>query len=161
MIKLQAGDNAPDFALADWHGRTVRLADYARRRLILYFYPAALSPGCTVEAKDFNQALPQLIAAGCAVLGVSPDPVDQLRRFATANDLTFDLASDPDHATMIAYGAYGPRNLYGKTINTVLRSTIVLDVAGDGSASVVSAQYQVRASGHVARLQAQLSQLGS
>ncbi|MBO0607857.1 peroxiredoxin [Myceligenerans salitolerans] len=149
--RLEPGDKAPDFELATAGGGTVSLADLranASRGVVVYFYPAASTPGCTKEACDFRDSLAALQGAGYAVVGVSPDKVAKLEKFADAESLTFPLASDPEHATLEAYGAWGEKQNYGRTYVGVIRSTVV--VAPDGSVSL--AQYNVRATGHVARL---------
>jgi len=151
-IQLKAGDPAPDFALPDASGNTVSLADYRGRRVIVYFYPAAMTPGCTTEACDFRDNLAELDGAGVAVLGISPDTVAKLARFRDAQHLTFPLLSDVDKATLLAYGAYGEKKLYGKTVVGVIRSTFV--VGPDGV--LEEAQYNVKATGHVAKLRREL-----
>ncbi|MBE1877356.1 peroxiredoxin [Myceligenerans pegani] len=149
--RLEPGDKAPDFTLPAAGGGTISLADLrkiAGRGVVVYFYPAASTPGCTKEACDFRDSLAALQGAGYAVVGISPDPVAKLEKFADAESLTFPLASDEDHATLEAYGAWGEKQNYGRTYVGVIRSTVV--VAPDGTVSL--AQYNVRATGHVARL---------
>jgi peroxiredoxin Q/BCP len=154
VTRLAAGDTAPDFALpatgtADGTFSLAKaLTEPGRKGVVVYFYPAAMTPGCTTEACDFRDSLASLQGAGYAVVGVSPDPVDKLEKFAERDALTFPLASDADHAVLDAYGAWGVRKLYGKDVTGVIRSTVV--VAPDGSVAV--AQYNVKATGHVARL---------
>jgi peroxiredoxin Q/BCP len=150
--RLAVGDAAPDFTLPTADGGSVTLSDLRGRRVIVYFYPAASTPGCTKEACDFRDSLASLQSAGYAVVGISPDPVDALVRFAQAESLTFPLASDVDRTTLEAWGAWGEKTLYGKTVTGVVRSTVVLDEAG----VVTLAQYNVRATGHVARLRREL-----
>ena len=142
------GDQAPDFTLIDDGGRSVSLADYRGRRVVIYFYPAASTPGCTTEACDFRDRLSDLDEAGVAVLGVSPDDVAALARFRDAQTLTFPLLSDPQKSVLTAYGAYGEKQLYGRTVTGVIRSTVVVDAGG----VVELAQYNVKAAGHVAKL---------
>jgi peroxiredoxin Q/BCP len=151
-VRLQPGDQAPDFTLTDDTGATVRLADLLGRRLVLYVYPAAMTAGCTTQACDFRDSLQALDAAGLSVVGVSPDPPAKLAKFRARDHLTFPLLSDPDHAMLEAYGAYGEKTLYGKQVQGVIRSTFVL--APDGT--VEQAQYNVRATGHVAKLRREL-----
>ncbi|GAA1853907.1 peroxiredoxin [Myceligenerans crystallogenes] len=149
--RLEIGDKAPDFALPAAGGGSVSLAELregAEKGVIVYFYPAASTPGCTKEACDFRDSLASLQAAGYAVVGVSPDPVAKLDRFAGEESLTFPLAADEDHATLEAYGAWGEKQNYGRTYTGVIRSTVV--VAPDGTVS--QALYNVRATGHVARV---------
>jgi peroxiredoxin Q/BCP len=145
---LQPGDAAPDFTLRDQDDHPVALHDFRGRRVILYFYPAAMTPGCTTQACDFRDSLASLQGAGYTVLGVSRDEPAKLREFRDRDGLAFPLLSDPDHAVHEAYGAWGEKQNYGKTITGVLRSTFVLDEDG----TVVQAMYNVKATGHVARL---------
>ncbi|MEE6272830.1 thioredoxin-dependent thiol peroxidase [Georgenia wangjunii] len=154
MARLSVGDTAPDFVLPTVDG-SVSLADLraeAERGVIVYFYPAAATPGCTTQACDFRDSLAALQARGYAVVGVSPDPVDKLARFAEAESLPFPLASDTDHTVLEAWGAWGEKKNYGRTYTGVLRSTVVVDPAG----AVTLAQYNVKATGHVARLRREL-----
>ena len=151
-VRLQPGDTAPDFALADDTGATVRLSDYRGRRVVLYVYPAAMTPGCTTQACDFRDSLDALHAAGIDVLGLSPDKPDKLAKFRERDHLTFPLLSDPDKVTLEAYGAWGEKQLYGKTVTGVIRSTFV--VGADGKLEL--AQYNVKATGHVAKLRRDL-----
>ncbi|WP_125774032.1 thioredoxin-dependent thiol peroxidase [Antribacter gilvus] len=153
--QLNTGDKAPGFTLPTADGSTVSLADLrgsAAKGVIVYFYPAASTPGCTKEACDFRDSLASLQGAGYAVVGVSPDPVAKLAKFATEESLTFPLAADEDHAVLEAYGAWGEKQNYGRTYTGVIRSTVV--VAPDGT--VALAQYNVKATGHVARLRTAL-----
>jgi thioredoxin-dependent peroxiredoxin len=151
-VQLEPGDQAPDFTLADDTGRKVQLSDLRGRRVVLYAYPAAMTAGCTTQACDFRDSLDALHAAGIDVLGLSPDKPDKLARFRERDHLTFPLLSDPDRQVLIAYGAYGEKKLYGKTVEGVIRSTFV--IAPDGT--IEQAQYNVRATGHVAKLRRDL-----
>jgi peroxiredoxin Q/BCP len=130
----------------------VSLSSLRGRKLVLYFYPAAMTPGCTKEAVDFQDNSAPLAAAGYQVVGISPDAPEKLAKFRDKEHLTFPLLSDADKATMLAYGAYGEKKLYGKTVTGVIRSTFIIDENG----TIVSAQYNVRASGHVAKLRKEL-----
>lgn len=150
--RLAVGDVAPDFTLPTADGGTVTLSDLRGRSVVVYFYPAAGTPGCTTEACDFRDSLASLQGAGYAVVGVSPDDVPALARFAEAEHLTFPLASDADRSTLEAYGAWGEKSLYGKTVVGVIRSTVVVDPEG----TVALAQYNVKATGHVAKLRRDL-----
>lgn len=151
MSRLTVGDTAPDFTLNTADGGQVSLAELRTstgRGVVIYFYPAAGTPGCTRQACDFRDNLASLQAAGYAVVGISPDSVDKLTKFQEAEALTFPLASDPEKEVLAAYGAWGEKKNYGRTYIGVIRSTII--VAPDGSVSL--AQYNVRATGHVAKL---------
>ena len=150
--RLEPGDVAPEFTLADDAGGTVSLASLRGQRVIVYFYPAAMTPGCTKQACDFRDSLESLSKAGFAVVGISPDKPEKLAKFRAKEGLTFPLLSDPDHAVEIAYGAYGEKTMYGKTTVGVIRSTFV--VGPDGK--IESAAYGVKATGHVARLRKEL-----
>jgi thioredoxin-dependent peroxiredoxin len=150
--RLAPGDTAPDFTLPDAQGDAVSLSSLRGKRVIIYFYPAAMTPGCTKEACDFRDSLSSLAAAGFAVLGISPDSPAKLAKFAERDGLTFPLLSDPDHKVLDAYGAYGEKMLYGKKSVGVIRSTFVVDQDG----KIEKAQYAVKATGHVARLRAEL-----
>ena len=154
--RLTTGTTAPAFTLPDQNGEDVSLSDFAGRTVILYFYPAAMTPGCTTQAVDFSEALPSFQDEGYTVLGCSPDPVEKLARFAAHSDISFTLLADPAKDVLNAYGAYGPRKLYGKEIEGVLRSTFVIDVDADGKGVVRVAQYNVKATGHVAKLRREL-----
>ncbi|MPV38752.1 thioredoxin-dependent thiol peroxidase [Georgenia subflava] len=156
MARLQESDTAPDFTLPTGDGGTVSLADLragSDKGVIVYFYPKAASPGCTTEACDFRDNLASLAAAGYTVVGVSADPVEDLRAFADDQRLTFPLASDRDHSVAEAYGVWGPRTLGDRTFDGVHRSTFV--IAPDGTVQV--ARYDVDAQGHVAELRAELA----
>ena len=150
--RLSPGDPAPAFTLPDADGRPVALADLAGRKVVLYFYPAAGTPGCTAQACDFRDELSEFEGAGFAVVGISPDPPAKLARFRDAEGLTFPLLSDPSREVLTAYGAYGEKQLYGKTVTGVIRTTVVVDEQG----TVQSASYGVRAKGHVAKLKRDL-----
>jgi peroxiredoxin Q/BCP len=150
--RLIAGAAAPDFTLQNAAGQDVSLRDFRGRNTVVYFYPAAATPGCTKQACDFRDSLAALQQAGYEVVGISPDPVAKLARFAAAEGLTFQLLSDEDHAVAGAYAAWGEKKNYGKTYQGLIRSTIVVDSEG----KVVLAQYNVRATGHVAKLRRDL-----
>lgn len=152
MTRLAAGDAAPPFTLPDADGTEVSLSDYAGRTVVVYFYPAAMTPGCTTEACDFRDSLESLAAHDVAVLGISPDKPEKLAKFAERDGLTFPLLSDPDHSALEAYGAWGEKTMYGKKTVGVIRSTFIIN--GDGT--VQEAMYNVRAKGHVARVRKQL-----
>ena len=151
-IQLKAGDPAPDFTLPDADGNPVSLKDFRGQRVIVYFYPAAMTPGCTTQACDFRDSLAALNGAGVAVIGISPDPVDKLAEFREKESLTFPLLSDTDKKVLDAYGAYGEKNIYGKVVVGVIRSTFVVDPDG----KLEQAQYNVKATGHVAKLRGEL-----
>jgi peroxiredoxin Q/BCP len=146
--RLSPGDPAPDFTLPDADGKDVSLASYRGRRVIVYFYPAASTPGCTKQACDFRDSLAQLNDAGIDVLGISPDKPAKLVKFRDAQGLTFPLLSDPDRAVLGAYAAYGEKTMYGKKTMGVIRSTFV--IAADGT--IEKALYNVKATGHVAKI---------
>jgi len=152
QTRLAPGDAAPDFDLTDDHGKQVHLADLRGRKVILYAYPAAMTPGCTKQACDFRDSLASLQAAGYEVVGISPDKPEKLAKFRERDGLTFPLVSDPDKSVLTAYGAFGEKTMYGKTVTGVIRSTFVLDEAG----KVEHAQYNVKATGHVAKLRRDL-----
>ncbi|AZZ42585.1 thioredoxin-dependent thiol peroxidase [Acidipropionibacterium jensenii] len=151
-IRLAPGSIAPDFTLPDASGHPVTLSKLTGQRVIVYFYPAAMTPGCTTQAVDFTTHHDAISAAGYTVLGISPDSVDRLRKFTEKESLTLTLLSDADTKVMRAYGTYGLKNVYGKEIEGVIRSTFVVDVQDDGRPIVSLAQYNVRAKGHVAKL---------
>ena len=150
--RLEPGADAPDFDLADDAGGRIRLADLRGQRVVLYAYPAAMTPGCTKQACDFRDSLDALAAAGITVVGISPDSPEKLARFRAAEGLTFPLASDPDKSVLTAYGAFGEKSLYGKTVVGVIRSTFVIDADG----KIERAMYNVKATGHVAKLRREL-----
>ena len=147
-MRLSPGDLAPDFELLDADEQPVSLMQLRGKRVVLYFYPAALTPGCTTQACDFRDSLEVLTGAGVAVIGVSPDPPAKLREFRDKHGLPFPLLADPDRKVLEAYGAWGEKSLYGKTVTGVIRSTIVIDERGE----VTQAFYNVKATGHVAKL---------
>ena len=152
-MRLEIGSTAPAFTLSGDDGIPVSLADFTGRRALLYFYPAALTPGCTKQACDFRDNLAAFDGADYAIIGISPDKQAKLGKFREAEGLPFTLLSDPDHGVMEAYGAWGQKQLYGKTVTGVIRSTIVVGPTG----LVEVAQYNVRATGHVAKLMRDLS----
>jgi peroxiredoxin Q/BCP len=152
MTKLQAGDPAPDFTLVDDSGEQVSLGKLRGHRVILYAYPAAMTPGCTTQACDFRDSLDSLAAAGYTVLGLSPDAPAKLAKFRERDSITFPLLSDPDKQVLEAYGAYGEKSLYGKTVVGVIRSTFVIGPDG----AIEKAMYNVKAKGHVAKLRGDL-----
>ena len=152
-VQLSPGDPAPPFTLPDATGKPVSLAEHRGSRVILYAYPAAATPGCTTQACDFRDNLGSLAAAGYVVLGISPDPVDKLAAFAESESLTFPLLSDADRSVLTAYGAFGDKQLYGKTVTGVIRSTFVIDAQG----CIERAMYNVKATGHVAKLRRELA----
>lgn len=148
MPRLEAGQPAPPFTLDDHTGTSVSLSDFLGRNLIIFFYPAAMTPGCTREACDFRDSLVRLQQAGYDVVGVSPDKPEKLARFVAKESLTYPLLSDTDRVVLEAYGAYGEKTLYGKKVTGVIRSTIVLGPDG----TVTLPRYSIRATGHVASL---------
>ena len=152
MTRLTAGDSAPSFSLPTADGSTVALSDFKGRTLVVYFYPAAMTPGCTTEACDFRDSLSSLAAHDVAVVGISPDKPEKLAKFAERDGLTFPLLSDPDHEVMEAYGAWGEKNMYGKKVTGVIRSTFIVD----GEGKISEAMYNVRAKGHVAKVRTTL-----
>jgi thioredoxin-dependent peroxiredoxin len=154
--RLEPGDAAPAFSLPDAEGNTVSLTDFAGGKVVVYFYPAAMTPGCTKQACDFEAGLSVFGKTGYAIVGISPDPPDKLARFADKDGLTFPLLSDAERTTLTAYGAYGEKTMYGKTVTGVIRSTFVIDVDKSGKGTVEVAQYNVKATGHVAKLRRDL-----
>ncbi|MGA5006900.1 thioredoxin-dependent thiol peroxidase [Streptomyces koyangensis] len=146
--RLKPGDTAPAFTLPDADGNEVSLASHQGRKVIVYFYPAALTPGCTKQACDFTDNLEALASAGYDVIGVSPDKPEKLAKFREKEDLKVTLVGDPSKETLAAYGAFGEKKLYGKTVTGVIRSTVV--VGQDGT--VEHAFYNVKATGHVAKI---------
>ena len=150
--RLSPGDQAPDFTLPTDDGGTVSLKDLRGRKVIVYFYPAAMTPGCTKQACDFTDSLSSLEAAGYAVIGLSPDKPEKLAKFRARDGLSITLASDADRSVMTAYGAFGEKKLYGKVVEGVIRSTFVVDEEG----RIELAQYNVKATGHVAKLRRDL-----
>ena len=156
MTQLQPGDPAPAFTLPDADAQPVRLADFAGGRVIVYFFPAAMTPGCSLEAVDFDAAMGVLAAAGYQVVGISPDSTDKLAKFRERDHLRFPLLADPDRDVLGAYGAFGSKMLYGKRVEGVIRSTFIVDVDDQGAGTISTAQYNVRATGHVAKLRREL-----
>ncbi|MCU1413060.1 MAG: peroxiredoxin, partial [Microbacteriaceae bacterium] len=151
-MKLEIGQKAPTFTLDDQDGKSVSLDDFKGKKVIVYFYPAASTPGCTTEACDFRDNINSLKSAGYQVLGISKDPIGPLKKFQEEQGLNFPLLSDEDLSVHNAYGAYGEKSMYGKTVTGTLRSTFVLDENED----VVLALYNVKATGHVASLRKKL-----
>jgi len=150
--RLAPGDTAPDFTLPDDTGTDITLSDLRGGKVIVYFYPAAMTPGCTTQACDFSDSLESLKADGYTVLGISPDTPAKLATFRDKEGLTVTLLSDADRAVMNGWGAFGEKKLYGKTVEGVIRSTVVVDEAG----TVSNAWYNVKATGHVAKLRRDL-----
>jgi peroxiredoxin Q/BCP len=152
MARLSPGDPAPAFTLSDVEGNSVSLSDFAGRKVVVYFYPAAMTPGCTTQACDFRDNLASLASAGYAVVGISPDKPEKLAKFRDRDALTFPLLSDAGRETLDAYGAFGEKTLYGKKMMGVIRSTFVVDKKG----KLALAQYNVKAKGHVEKLRRDL-----
>ena len=150
--RLAPGDPAPDFTLPTDTGDNLSLKDRRGRRVVLYAYPAAMTPGCTKQACDFRDSLDSLKAAGLTVIGISPDKPEKLAKFRDKESLTFPLVSDPDKSVLSSYGAFGEKTMYGKTVQGVIRSTFVVDEDG----RIELAQYNVKATGHVAKLRKDL-----
>jgi peroxiredoxin Q/BCP len=146
--RLSPGEKAPAFALPDSSGSTVKLSSFKGQKVVLYVYPAAMTPGCTKQACDFRDNLQRFADAGYAVIGLSPDTPEKLQKFVEAESLTFPLLSDVTKETLTAYGAFGEKQLYGKTVTGVIRSTFLLDEKG----KITTASYAVKATGHVAKL---------
>ncbi|HEV7974534.1 thioredoxin-dependent thiol peroxidase [Amycolatopsis sp.] len=146
--RLSPGDTAPDFTLPDADGKDVSLADFRGQSVVVYFYPAAGTPGCTKQACDFRDNLAELNNAGYQILGISPDKPGKLAKFVDAEALTFPLLSDPEKTVLKQWGAFGEKKNYGKVVQGVIRSTFVVDPEG----KISTAQYNVRATGHVAKL---------
>lgn len=146
--RLQPGDTAPDFELTTAEGSTLKLSSLRGTKVILYAYPAAMTPGCTKQACDFRDSLDGLAAHGFQVVGISPDKPEKLAKFAERDGITFPLVSDPDKEVLTKYGAFGEKKNYGRIVQGVIRSTFVIDAEG----RIVVAQYNVRATGHVAKL---------
>jgi len=151
-VRLAPGDPAPEFTLPDADGNPVSLSDHRGRRVIVYCYPAALTPGCTTQAVDFTAAAGELAEAGLDIIGISPDPPEKLQRFREQEGLGITLVSDPEKEVLRAYGAYGTKKLYGKETVGVIRSTFVVDAEG----RIEKAAYNVKATGHVAKLRRDL-----
>lgn len=148
MSRLEAGQSAPDFTLPAADGRQVTLSDYRGSKVIIFFYPEAMTPACTMEACDFRDSVEPLRAAGYEILGISPDDVDKLAQFAATENLSYPLLSDPDHTVLVPWATWGEKNLYGRIVTGVIRSTFVIDEAG----VITTARYNVKATGHVASL---------
>lgn len=151
-VRLAPGDPAPEFTLPDADGNPVSLAGHRGRRVIVYCYPAAMTPGCTTQAVDFTSSAGDLAEAGLDIIGISPDPPEKLLRFREQEGLQITLLSDPDKQVLAAYGAYGTKKLYGKEVVGVIRSTFVVDAEG----RIEKAAYNVKATGHVAKLRRDL-----
>ncbi|MDQ6714654.1 MAG: thioredoxin-dependent thiol peroxidase [Actinomycetota bacterium] len=151
-VKLSPGDTAPEFTLPTDSGDRVSLRDLRGRKAIVYFYPAAMTPGCSTEACDFSDSVDRLHAEGYEVLGISPDSPEKLAAFRERDGLSITLLSDADRSVLEAYGAFGEKKLYGKTVQGVIRSTFVIDEDG----VVADARYNVKATGHVAKLRKDL-----
>ncbi len=151
--RLAPGDKAPAFTLTDDKGGKVKLSDFAGKTVVLYAYPAAMTPGCTTQACDFRDSLSALQAAGIEVIGISPDSPEKLAKFREKDGLNFTLVSDPDKKVLTKYGAFGEKKMYGKTVTGVIRSTFVIDPKG----KIQEALYNVRAKGHVAKLRRDLN----
>jgi peroxiredoxin Q/BCP len=148
MTKLTEGDVAPAFGLPDPNDKVVALSDYLGRRVVVYFYPADDTPGCTKEACQFSDLLDDYTALGVEVIGISPDAGDKHKKFKAKYGLRVSLLSDPTHEVMTLYGAFGLKTLYGRTTEGVIRSTFL--VGADGR--VENAWYNVRADGHAAKV---------
>jgi peroxiredoxin Q/BCP len=149
MAKIEVGQKAPSFTLENASGKKVKLSELLSEEfLVLYFYPAAMTPGCTKQACDFRDNLSALAKAGYRVVGISPDTPEKLAKFIEHDELNFELLSDPTREVLEKYGAWGEKQLYGKTVTGVIRSTVVLDAKG----KVVQAFHNVKATGHVAKL---------
>jgi peroxiredoxin Q/BCP len=152
MTRLETGQQAPAFTLTSDTGEQVSLGDLRGKKVIVYFYPAAMTPGCTKQACDFTDSLDALQAQGYEVLGISPDKPEKLAMFRERDGLTITLLSDPDKAVLTAWGAFGEKKLYGKVVEGVIRSTFVVDESGD----IAYAAYNVKATCHVAKLRRDL-----
>jgi thioredoxin-dependent peroxiredoxin len=147
-VTIEVGDRAPDFTLLDQDGSPVSLGDFASRHLVVYFYPKAMTPGCTTQACDLRDRHERFTAAGYAIVGISPDPVSRLAKFREQHELPFAMLSDPDHVVAAAYGAWGVKKNYGREYTGIIRSTFVIDPSG----TVTTAWRNVKASGHADRL---------
>ncbi|MFS0216726.1 thioredoxin-dependent thiol peroxidase [Corynebacterium striatum] len=151
--RLEIGDVAPSFTLSDDQGNSVSLSDFAGKRVLVYFYPRANTPGCTKEACDFRDSLEQLNGLDIAVVGISPDKPEALAKFRADHEMNFPLLSDPEKETLAAYGAFGEKKNYGKVVQGVIRSTFLVEPDG----TIGQAMYNVKATGHVARVMKGLS----
>lgn len=151
--RLEIGDVAPSFTLSDDQGNSVSLSDFAGKRVLVYFYPRANTPGCIKEACDFRDSLEQLNGLDIAVVGISPDKPEALAKFRADHELNFPLLSDPEKETLTAYGAFGEKKNYGKVVQGVIRSTFLVEPDG----TIGQAMYNVKATGHVARVMKGLS----
>src|SRR5215475_8302097 len=151
-MKLEPGDTAPDWKLPTADGGTLSLSDLRGQKIVFYAYPAAMTPGCTTQACDFRDSLASLQGKGYRVVGISPDKPAKLAKFVERDAITFPLVSDADKSVLTAYGAYGEKQLYGKTVTGVIRSTFVIDEKG----KIERAMYGVKATGHVAKLRRDL-----
>lgn len=147
-VILEPGKPAPSFSLTDQHGNEITLESFQGKKLVIFFYPSAMTPGCTKQACDFRDSVESLKSAGYEVIGISPDSVERQLKFAERDGLTYPLLSDEDKSTLVAYGAFGEKKLYGKVVEGVIRSTFMLDESG----VVEHALYNVKATGHVARI---------
>lgn len=147
-VILEPGKPAPSFSLTDQHGNEVTLESFQGKKLVIFFYPSAMTPGCTKQACDFRDSVESLKSAGYEVIGISQDSVERQLKFAERDGLTYPLLSDEDKSTLVAYGAFGEKKLYGKVVEGVIRSTFMLDESG----VVEHALYNVKATGHVARI---------
>ncbi|CAA0130807.1 Putative peroxiredoxin [Mycolicibacterium vanbaalenii] len=156
QTRLEVGDKAPAFSLPDADGNTVKLSDYKGRKVVVYFYPAASTPGCTKQACEFRDNLAELNNAGLDVVGISPDKPEKLAKFRDAEQLTFPLLSDPERKVLEAWGAYGEKKMYGKTVQGVIRSTFVVDEKG----AIAAAQYNVKASHTATKITRFISEFG-
>jgi len=152
-MRLEPGDKAPAFALLDDNGKTVKLSDYKGKRVLLYAYPAAMTPGCTKQACDFRDNLQAFAQSDLVIIGISPDKPEKLAKFREHDGLTFTLLSDPDKSVLASYGAFGEKMMYGKTVTGVIRSTFIISAAG----KIEHAFYNVKATGHVAKLMRDLA----
>ena len=151
-VRLAPGDAAPDFTLPTNDGSDLTLSSLRGHKVILYAYPAAMTPGCTTQACDFRDSLASLQGKGYRVVGISPDKPEKLAKFVERDAITFPLVSDVDKSVLTAYGAYGEKQMYGKTVTGVIRSTFVIDEDG----KIERAMYGVKATGHVAKLRRDL-----
>lgn len=154
--RLTAGEPAPAFSLPGAQGEMVSLSDFSGKRVVVYFYPAAMTPGCTTQAVDFTAAQNEFGGAGVDVLGISPDAPAKLAKFSDKESINFPLLSDADRSVMKSYGAFGLKKMYGKEVEGVIRSTFVIDVDEKGDGTIAIAQYNVKATGHVDRLRREL-----